>query len=77
MSDVIVDQAAGTVTVRCLERLYHKGGGSIAISRAINEDLVYLPLSEIIIEFTGQVENEKRILEVTMPLQLAIDKRLA
>ena len=66
-----------TVTIRCLERFLHKGGASIAISLAMNEDLVFLPLEEITIDFTGQIENEKRVLEVTIPLQLAIDKRLA
>lgn len=65
------------ITIRCLERFYHKSGTSVAISIAINEDLVFLPLTEIIIEFTGLIESEKRVIEVTMPMWLATYKRLA
>jgi hypothetical protein len=65
------------VTVHCLERFYHKDGRSIAISLAINEDLVFLPLEEIQIHDTGVVESEKRVVNVVMPMWLAQEKRLA
>ena len=65
------------VTIRMLEREYHKNGLSIAVSLAINEDYAWLPLNEIAIEFTGEIEANKKIINVTMPMWLAMDKRLA
>jgi hypothetical protein len=71
------DRDTTPVTIRCLERFYHKDGRSIAISLAINEDLVFLPINELRLQDTGQVESEKRIIDVTMPTWLAKEKRLA
>ena len=73
------DQGRDTtpITIQFLERFIHKDGKSIAVSIAINEDIVFLPFSEIEVQDTGQVSNEKRIINVTMPTWLAQDKRLA
>jgi len=65
------------ITIRCLERFYHKGGMSIAISIAINEDIVFLPLIRITIVETGNIISERKELDITMPTWLATDKRLA
>jgi hypothetical protein len=65
------------ITIRMLERFYHKSGESVAVSLAINEDIVFLPLDHITIEDTGLISNERRIINITMPTWLAQDKRLA
>ena len=65
------------VTVRCLERSYHKRGRLISISLAINEDLVSLPLEEIQIQDTGEIESEHKVINVVIPMWLAKKKRLA
>jgi len=65
------------ITIRLLERFVHKDNKSIAASLAINEDLVFLPFSEIVIHLTGEIEAEKRVMDVTMPMWLATSKRLA
>jgi len=64
-------------TIRLLERFYRKNGRSIATSIAINEDIVYLPLERITIEFTGEIDSDQKVINVTMPKWLAVQKRLA
>jgi len=73
----MADRDTTPYTITCLERFIHKDGRSIAISLAINEDLVFLPLDEIKIEDTGEVRSEKKVIKVTMPIWLAQNKRLA
>jgi len=64
------------VDVNLLLRFYTKSGEAVAVSLGEEDDLIFLPLSEIEIHETGKWENGKQIVEVTMPQWLGETKGL-
>jgi hypothetical protein len=64
------------VDVSVLMKFLPKSGKSIAITNGIDEEVIFLPLSEIEYVETGRWEDGYQVINVTMPQWLAEEKGL-